>query len=224
MQHLDSVTIRLNNQSITPGEVVLNWLTTGLMAVFACMAVFRLWAAVTVTDPLPSQTRLSQQVRQHLDEATSEQWSEWLFDRQPLEIPLSTKPETSNASTQTQKVYLELQQFDSDAVVAILPGVDGKPGVAGVDDNGNGVTDDRSELGATQSDDRCETIDADHLRLSERKPFVLQRGAFVSVSSSTQWNPDAEFRVVVIGKLEGESWSFILPDSLIRSAQALNRG
>ena len=95
------------------------------------------------------------------------------------------------------KIQLKVQQFDPGAVVAILPGLDGKPGVAGVDDNGNGQTDERIELGATQSDDRCLAMNGDVARAMNPRPLILQRGAFVPVVSPTDLVPDAEQRLEV---------------------------
>jgi hypothetical protein len=51
--------------------------------------------------------------------------------------------------------------WDKDASVYVTVGRDRRPGVAGVDDDGNGIDDDRSELGATGSDDTVLTPDDD---------------------------------------------------------------
>ena len=48
---------------------------------------------------------------------------------------------------------LVLSQWDADAAVYVAAGEDAMPGVAEVDDDGNGVVDDSRELGATGSDD-----------------------------------------------------------------------
>lgn len=48
---------------------------------------------------------------------------------------------------------LRLSQWDAEAAVYVAAGADAMPGVAGVDDDGNGLVDDSRELGATGSDD-----------------------------------------------------------------------
>ena len=91
---------------------------------------------------------------------------------------------------------------DPDALIIIGPGADGLPGRAGIDDGGNGVTDERTELGATGSDDVCRVVFGDEAaRISDddstsvliAQPSVLivqpsvlivQRGAFRPASHS----------------------------------------
>ena len=79
-----------------------------------------------------------------------------------------------------------------------------------IDDNGNGVTDDRSELGATHSDDRCETMNSEIAKQQEPPPLVLQRGAFVNVSSPEQRIDNAEKRLRLSGESAGRPISFLI--------------
>lgn len=82
------------------------------------------------------------------------------------------------------------QRFDLQALVMMRPGADGKPGIADIDDNGNGIVDDEAELGATGSDDVCVVAtddDRDNRLRDDGKEddvatsptLVLQRGARV---------------------------------------------
>lgn len=48
---------------------------------------------------------------------------------------------------------ITISVWDADATVYVTAGPDGAPGIAGNDDDGNGVVDDLGELGATGSDD-----------------------------------------------------------------------
>lgn len=73
--------------------------------------------------------------------------------------------------------------FDPDALVIIDAGADGLPGQAHVDDGGNGVVDERSELGATGSDDQCRIVFGDEAvsvkQLSKDSTvMIVQHGAF----------------------------------------------
>jgi hypothetical protein len=81
--------------------------------------------------------------------------------------------------------------FDPDALVIIDPGPDGLPGRANVDDGGNGVVDERSELGATGSDDVCRVVfgsDAASFKQQMDNPpaVIAQRGAFRPLQNSAQ--------------------------------------
>jgi hypothetical protein len=76
--------------------------------------------------------------------------------------------------------------WDSEAPVYVTGGDDGRPGRAGVDDDGNTVVDDLSELGATGSDDAIVTpgqagfeAARDGLVVSR----ILNRGAVVDVAA-----------------------------------------
>lgn len=75
------------------------------------------------------------------------------------------------------------ERYDDLALVVIDVGADGAPGQAGVDDAGNGVTDDRDELGATKSDDLCHVVfGADAKRTTfdtnNNPRLTLVKGAF----------------------------------------------
>jgi hypothetical protein len=90
-------------------------------------------------------------------------------------------------------MHVEDRVFDPDMVVAIRPGPDQQPGVAGADDNRNGVIDDRWELGATHSDDQCVVILASQLEsIPADQILILQRGANVGqqVDFQNATNPE----------------------------------
>ena len=116
-----------------------------------------------------------------------------LASPQPIEL---NQPSPINAHRKVTHL------FDPDALIIIGPGADRLPGRAGIDDGGNGVTDERTELGATGSDDVCRVVFGDEAaRISDddstsvliAQPSVLivqpsvlivQRGAFRPASHS----------------------------------------
>lgn len=79
---------------------------------------------------------------------------------------------------------LRVRRWDPEAAVYITAGPDGKAGVAGVDDDGDGVIDNLSELGATGSDDQ---VIAPHqpgyaaAAAGEGVVRVIDRGALVEI-------------------------------------------
>ncbi len=99
-----------------------------------------------------------------------------------------------------------VERFDPSAAVVMLPGADEQPGVAGVDDNGDAVVDNPSELGATRSDDVCVVASADEEDQLPQPKLVLQRGAFVP-SDQTGEGP---VRFVVYGATGKDRWSFLV--------------
>ncbi|MEM1068485.1 MAG: hypothetical protein AAGI63_06290 [Planctomycetota bacterium] len=96
------------------------------------------------------------------------------------------------------------EQWNAQASVFMQPGADGQPGVAGVDDNGSGIVDDESELGATRSDDVL-SVTADAVP-TDGPTLVLQSGAFVPVTYENALADDQPWRAVV----QGDGWSFII--------------
>ena len=156
------------------------------------------WTSIEQADPFPQALR--RLVQERIEQASRQEMEGWCFRGEPLVLEVSKSrqgPVYSSSESMQAKIQLKVQQFDPGAVVAILPGLDGKPGVAGVDDNGNGQTDERIELGATQSDDRCLAMNGDVARAMNPRPLILQRGAFVPVVSPTDLVPDAEQRLEV---------------------------
>lgn len=106
---------------------------------------------------------------------------------------------------------IQYQEFDPTAVVAVRPGPDRLPGVAGADDNRNGVIDDRLELGATRSDDRCSVLTREQLDATSKDDLlVLQRGAFVSVNKA-DLDHQRPARAIVLGNSDdGRPWSVLV--------------
>ena len=97
-----------------------------------------------------------------------------------------TIAELRQSSPEHGITHVEYQRFDPEVVFAARPGPDGMPGVAGTDDNMNGITDDRAELGATRSDDVCVILTAlETDQLSANEVVVLQQGAFVATEVPT---------------------------------------
>jgi hypothetical protein len=107
------------------------------------------------------------------------------------------------------------QQFDPDALVVVKCGPDGAPGVAGRDDDANGIVDDASELGASRSDDVCEAIpssDDSSEALNPTQPrLVLQHGAFVDASQEDLRRlPNQPPReIVVVESEDGQQWTYV---------------
>ncbi len=80
-----------------------------------------------------------------------------------------------------------IYSWGPEASVILIPGPDLSPGVAGVDDDGNGVVDDLSELGATGTDDEILTpADGDAYTVAATSPSsrVVSHGAMLPIWSS----------------------------------------
>jgi hypothetical protein len=84
---------------------------------------------------------------------------------------------------------LTVHVWDATSPVYVTVGSDGKPGIAGVDDDGDGVVDDLGELGATGSDDEVVApgqpgyLEAASGKIEAR---IISRGALVATDSDLQ--------------------------------------
>ncbi len=81
----------------------------------------------------------------------------------------------------------QLARWNALSSVCLDAGSDMRPGVAGVDDDGNGVVDDLSELGATGTDDQILTPadgDAYTVAVSSPSSRVVSHGAMLPIWSS----------------------------------------
>ncbi len=104
----------------------------------------------------------------------------------------ATDSDEPGQAKRTGPGFVRLLQWDTAAAVYLTPGADALPGVALVDDDGNGAVDDPSELGATGSDDRVvapeQTLVTEPLPAVPSAPGesarVVSRGAMVPVWSS----------------------------------------
>lgn len=116
-------------------------------------------------------------------------------------------------------IRVQYQVFDPDAVVAILPGPDGRPGRAGTDDNMDGELDDRLEMGATHSDDRCVVLEPEKLAMiPESQRVILQHGAFVDVGEGEISASDQTHRRFLFGRrTNGDWWSMLVQPSKLKS-------
>jgi hypothetical protein len=94
-----------------------------------------------------------------------------------------------------------LYAWDTEAPVYVSAGADGQPGVRGVDDEGNGTVDDRSELGATGSDDLMLTPEhPDYAAASsaDSPAMILSRGAMRLVTDDRVIRGPAQIRIDVV--------------------------
>ncbi len=131
--------------------------------------------------------------------------AEVLGNELPTQIDTRMLPDSL---TKLGVVSVAFEQFDPNATVYLRPGADGQPGVAGVDDNGNGIVDDDTELGATKTDDVLSVTAGE---IDTAGPIlILQRGAYVPVSREVATSESAAWRAVVHGRAQGEDWSFLL--------------
>ncbi len=92
-------------------------------------------------------------------------------DRVNMELPFNSDHDVR---------LMQLLAWDPSALVYVTVGLDMKPGVAAVDDDGNGVVDDRGELGATGTDDRVLTpgdVGYQDAEAGSVMAAVLSRGA-----------------------------------------------
>ncbi|MBL6723864.1 MAG: hypothetical protein ISQ09_02110 [Rubripirellula sp.] len=178
-----------------------------VMLAILFVAIIKSWLPPEISRVNPSDRSsdaLVDAIKDRIEQATMRDIDAWLFRQQTFVVEIQSQPRAT--------VRVSLQQFDPRAVVAILPGKDLQPGVAGVDDNGNGVTDDRGELGATHSDDRCEAMSAEVAQSMGVRPLVLQRGAFMSVAASDQILPGAQQRIQVVCDSNEQTFSFLIAD------------
>ena len=93
---------------------------------------------------------------------------------------------------------LRLSVWDPQAAVFVSAGKDGQPGMADVDDDGNGAIDDRLELGATGSDDPVLTPEHPEYASarSGRVPaLLLSRGAMRPVEDGAVIQGPAQVRI-----------------------------
>ena len=91
--------------------------------------------------------------------------------------------------------------WDPSALVYVTVGLDMKPGAAAVDDDGNGVVDDRGELGATGTDDRVLTPGDGGYQDAEAGSVmaaVLSRGAMRRVEGDAVIEGPGQVRIDVI--------------------------
>ena len=133
--------------------------------------------------------------------------------RFPSELPLAairSVAQKNQPSSTSGITRIEYQRFDPNAVIAVGPGLDQMPGIAGTDDNMNGEVDDHLELGATRSDDVCSVLTAEQLsRIPPGEVMLLQAGAFVASSKDSN-SKDPE-RAFLFGISSGEqSWSVLV--------------
>lgn len=132
------------------------------------------------------------------------------FSQERLVNTLTLEPQSLDPSV----TRVEIQCFDPDAVVLIQVGRDRKPGVAGFDDNRNGVVDDRSELGASYSDDVCSVATTDP---QDENSLPVQYGAFVPIDSDraslsqASQGQQSPRRAIIFGESpESDHWSFLV--------------
>jgi len=91
--------------------------------------------------------------------------------------------------------------WDPSALVYVTVGSDGKPGAAGVDDDGNAVVDDRGEMGATGTDDRVLTpgdVGYEDAEAGLVTATVLSRGAMRKVVGEAVIQGPGQVRIDLI--------------------------
>src|SRR5690606_10202356 len=84
---------------------------------------------------------------------------------------------------------ISVRYWDAAAAVYVTAGPDGLPGIAGIDDDGNGSIDDLAELGATGSDDRVVAPGQDgYVQAAGGKILarLINRGALLPLDSEMQ--------------------------------------
>lgn len=179
--------------------------TSPFLAVFIVLLViataYRVWTLSTG----PSQPADLTLVR---DAAAA-----WLADTTPLPVDERGVIAASSLDPRLMELgvdRIELERFDPQALVVIRPGADGKPGTAGIDDNGDGIVDNRIELGATRSDDQCVVVAAGDTVSTDPTRLVLQRGAFAPETSAAESDQPPRRRAIVIGHSDKEPWSFLV--------------
>ncbi|MCA9139472.1 MAG: hypothetical protein KDB00_22015 [Planctomycetales bacterium] len=98
------------------------------------------------------------------------------IDRDGLEVELNNAAKKSGRDFEVLPLC-----YSPTAAIVLGVGRDGKPGRKNKDDNRNGVIDDRGELGAVGSDDRCAgpLDDGYDLMLNDPNSFAISTGTYV---------------------------------------------
>ena len=120
------------------------------------------------------------------------------FTRAHLSEGQLTLIRVDGTSTVLRHPRLKSFAWDKNAAVYVTAGSDEKPGVRGVDDEGNGIVDDRSELGATGSDDLILTpTDPSYEDARQGKVigFVISRGAMIPTPKTTTLSAPTQIRI-----------------------------
>ena len=125
--------------------------------------------------------------------------SQWITTQ-----PITADTPLPSSLSQLGVQSITVESFDPNASVYLQPGPDGQPGTANADDNGNGIIDEASELGATRTDDVLAVTRGEVV--STGPTLVLQTGAFVTLSASEAPPEGQPWRVIV----QGESWSLLI--------------
>lgn len=108
----------------------------------------------------------------------------------------------SAARSGDEALTIQVSRWDPQAVVYVSAGSDAQPGVAGVDDEGNGVVDDPAELGATGSDDEVltpEHPDYPKAQVQALTAMRLSRGAMREVRGDAVIQGPGQVRIDWIG-------------------------
>jgi hypothetical protein len=120
--------------------------------------------------------RLREAIAIHTWEPTSSWQRQNLLARLPL-------PQAAAGTDANSDLRGDIRgfRFDPHVPVLLTPGPDRQPGRSGIDDNVDGVIDDRGELGAVGSDDRCLGPTDDGYQQAQNAPQrrVISRGGFV---------------------------------------------
>jgi len=153
-----------------------------------------------------------------MDQPTIPHSLDAVHDQVTSVMALSHSPRYEMESLHSQGVdQIVIEQFDSQSLVVMRPGRDRQPGVAGIDDNANGIIDDAAEMGATRSDDLCGVQPSRQANPAEAASgLILQRGAFVPLTPDSQHGASPgragqPRRAIVKGHFGEDRWSFLLP-------------
>ena len=107
----------------------------------------------------------------------------------------------SNFIDEHPQTTVVVSSWDPSALVYVTVGLDMKPGAAAVDDDGNGVVDDRGELGATGTDDQVLTpgdVGYQDAEAGKVMAAVLSRGAMRRVEGDAAIEGPGQVRIDVI--------------------------
>ena len=100
--------------------------------------------------------------------------------------------------------------FDPNAIVYLVPGIDGQPGQADKDDNFDGVVDNVGEMGAVGSDDQCLAPWSDNYTnvSTIEKAVPISNGVFVVVPDAV--DSDASERFIVYANVADYQWAWMI--------------
>lgn len=181
----------------TPGPDRAAWITAH------DDSAWQAWALITLPDGRIVRQSIRNRLPQDPDAAINRLSPQWLAELPLARSSDSESPDSESPDSESPDNDLPTDQptdpisdfrilvWDPLAAVYITGGPDGQPGIAGHDDNLNGVIDDLAELGSTGSDDLIASPghpDFDAATNGQIAARLLSHGAAVPLDERTEFD------------------------------------